>query len=90
MEQGERIRVKTYCMGHVTGFEDFTVELFRHCLGIFHTEQDRQAQQFTPLCELYEPGPDSKQDYISNYGEYQTQWVQAWGDLPRLTEKEEG
>lgn len=64
------------------GTEDYTVEEFRHCLGIFQTEQAREAGDFTPLCELYEAGPDSEQKYISNYGEYTTNKVQAWMDIP--------
>ncbi len=82
MKAGCRIRVFTYIWGYQTGTEDYTVEEFRHCLGIFKTPEDRQAGNFTPLCELYEPGPDSEHGYISNYGEYTTNLVQAWMDLP--------
>ena len=86
MEVGDRIRVPIYCMGYASGYEDFTVELFRHCLGIFETNDHRKAQIFKPLCELYEIGPESKSDYIPNFGEYQTEFVQAWSDLPRVVE----
>lgn len=83
MKEGSKIRVFTYTMGHhSTGTKDIVVEKFRHCLGFFMTENDRTAGRFTPLCDLYEPGPDSKQEYISNYGEYRTNMVQAWMDLP--------
>ncbi|WP_110949196.1 hypothetical protein [Pseudomonas bohemica] len=82
MKAGNRIRVSTYFMGYPTGYEDFTVEEFRYCLGIFQTPQHRQAGHFTPLCELYERGPDSENDYIPNYGEYFTNPVQGWSDLP--------
>lgn len=82
MRAGNRIRVTTYCMGHADGYEDFTVEEFRHCLGIFRSPQDREAGNFTPLCELFERGPDSQNKYISNYGEYVSDMVQGWSDLP--------
>ncbi len=83
MKVGDRIRVQKYTMGHPTHQDDYTVEEFRHCLGIFVSENARTAQEFTPLCELYDVAPDSEQKYISNYGEYQTKWVQGWMDLPR-------
>jgi hypothetical protein len=83
MKAGDRIRVQFYHMGnHPSEQIDYTVEEFRHCLGIFETDQDREAENFTPLCKLYEPGPDSEQKYISNYGEYYTNKVQSWMDLP--------
>ena len=82
MEAGERIRVFSRTMGHITGTRDLIVEEFRYCLGVFASAQDREAGAFTPLCDLYEPGPESKEEYISNYGEYQTNMVQAWMDLP--------
>ena len=80
MEVGDRIRV----MNHFGDSVDYNIEKFRHCLGFFQNDDYRTAQKFTPLCELYEIGPESKEDYISNFGNYQTQWVQSWGDLPRL------
>lgn len=82
MKAGNRIRVSTYIMGYESGFEDFTVEEFRFCLGIFMSPQHREAGHFTPLCELFEPGPDSRREYISNYGEYHSGMVQGWSDLP--------
>lgn len=82
MEAGNRIRVQKYTMGHPTHQDDYTVEEFRHCLGIFVTDQDREAGSFTPLCELYEPGPESESKYIGNYGSYNTNEVQSWMDLP--------
>ena len=78
MKAGDRIRVfRIY--GDTA---DYTVEEFRHCLGIFVSEAHRKAGMFTPLCDLYEPGPESKQDYIPNFGEYFTNEVQAWMDIP--------
>ena len=82
MKAGNRIRVTMYCFGQDIGFEDFTVEEFRYCLGIFRSEQHREAEHFTPLCELFERGPDSENKYISNYGEYISNMVQGWSDLP--------
>lgn len=82
MKVGNRVRVSTYIMGYEVGFEDYTIEEFRYCLGFFRSEEHRLAGHFTPLCELYERGPDSENSYISNYGEYVTNLVQGWSDLP--------
>ena len=82
MKAGCKIRVTTYVMGYECGFEDFVVEEFRYCLGMFKTDQHREAGNFTPLCELYERGPDSQNKYLSNYGEYVSDMVQGWSDLP--------
>jgi len=82
MEVGDKIRVFQYIMGHIQdGTEDYTVEEFRHCLGVFEDEDHRTAGRFTPLCDLYERGPDSEQKYISNFGEYYTDMVQSWMDI---------
>ena len=77
MKAGDRIRVFFYY-----GHEDFTVEEFRWCLGFFRSEAHRTAESFTPLCELYEAGPESEQKYIENFGTYDTEQVQAWADIP--------
>ena len=82
MKAGDRIRVQFYIMEHPSETKDFTVEEFRYCLGIFKSKQDKEASNFTPLCELYENGPESKAKYISNYGAYFTNQVQAWMDIP--------
>lgn len=84
MKVGSRIRVQHYIAGHPSHTKDFTVEEFRYCLGIFQSEQHRKANKFTPLCELYEPGPTSKGDYIPNFGEYYTNPVQGWMDIVKL------
>jgi hypothetical protein len=81
MQAGDRIRVQRWMMGHRVYTEDFTVEQFRFCLGIFESEDHRRANRFLPLCELYERGPESKDDYISNFGECYTKPVQAWMDI---------
>lgn len=78
MREGDRIRIMT-----LYGPEDYTVESFRWCLGFFNSEDHRAAGNFTPLCDLYEPGPESERGYISNYGDYYTNEVQGWCDLPR-------
>lgn len=82
MKVGDKIRVQKYIFNHPLEVVDYTVEEFRFCLGIFVTGSHREAGDFTPLCELYEPGPDSAQRYISNYGEYHTNMVQSWMDMP--------
>ena len=79
MKAGDRIRI----MDFFGGTNDFTVEEFRHCLGIFASESHRQAGKFKPLCELYEAGPESEGKYISNFGEYISNQVQGWMDIPR-------
>ena len=83
MKAGDRIRIQKYIMGYPNGLEDYTVEEFRYCLGIFLNEDRRKAGEFTPLCRLYENGPESKQEYISNYGEYFSNQVQSWMDIPK-------
>lgn len=90
MQAGNRIRVQFYMMGHPSYQEDFTVEEFRFCLGVFLSDDHRKAGHFTPLCEMYEPGPYSRQEYISNYGEYTTDMVPAWMDLPPETNLNQG
>lgn len=82
MKAGDRIRLQFYIFGHPLEQVDYAVEEFRFCLGIFKSDDHRRACVFTPLCELYEDGPDSKDDYISNFGEYRTNQVQAWMDIP--------
>ena len=81
MKVGNKIRVFETMMGHVTGHNDFIVEEFRYCLGIFESEQHRLASRFTPLCDLFEPAPDSERKYMSNFGDYNTKYVQYWMDL---------
>ena len=83
MKAGDRIRVQTYMMGYINGTSDFTVEEFRHCLGIFVSPQHRTAENFKPLCDMYERGPESEDRYISNYGEYTTNLVPAFMNIPR-------
>ena len=84
MQVGDKIRVFTYFMGKQTRTKDLLVEEFRFCLGVFASSDARQAGHFTPLCDLYKPGPDGETKYIPNYGEYETNMVQAWMDVPCL------
>ena len=79
MIAGDRIRV----FDIYNDTRDYTVEEFRYCLGVFASEQHREAGYFTPLCELYEAGAESEKKYISNYGEYTSNKVQAWMDIPK-------
>jgi hypothetical protein len=90
MQAGDQIRVQKYIMGHASHTDDYTVEEFRYCLGVFLSCCDKTAGEFTPLCELYEPGPESEQRYISNYGEYHTNMVQGWMDIPTAEHGEKG
>ena len=80
MKAGNLIRVR----GHWGEMMDFEVEEFRFCLGIFKTPQHRHAGQFTPLCSLYEPSPESQKKYMQHFGEYDTEHVQAWMDICKL------
>lgn len=82
MKKGDKIRLDVGPWGLYTELQDFTVEEFRHCLGIFLSDDHRTAGRFTPLCELYEAGPDSESKYISNFGSYTSNQVQAWMDIP--------
>jgi len=86
---GRRIRVQKYTMGHPTHQEDYMVEEFRHCPGIFLSEAHRKANVFTPLCELYDPAPAAEKGYIPNFGEYYADWVQSWMDIPTPTHPEQ-
>ena len=81
MKSGDRIRVQKYTMGFPSHTDDYTVEEFRFCLGVFLSENHKKANNFKPLCDLYERGADSENGYISNYGEYYTNPVQAWMDI---------
>lgn len=55
----------------------YTLEVYRHTLGYFESEQDREACRLTPLSnpDLYGDGPGSKEAYISNYGPYRTNQI---------------
>jgi len=82
---GDVIHYPLYMFGHEYDSEERTVEVFRGCLGVFRSGYDRTAGRFTPLCDLYKPGPGSTQGYISNYGEYQTgPMVPVWTVVSRL------
>ena len=83
MQAGDKIRLTHYMMGYPNGTEDYTVELFRFCLGVFESDQHREIGRFTPLCELYEYGPDSEKRYMSNMGDYVTNMVPSFMNLPR-------
>ncbi len=84
MKAGDRIRLTQYIMGtYANGTKDYTVEEFRYCLGVFESEDHRTAGKFTPLCDLYESGSETQQKYISNYGEYMTNQVPSFMNIPR-------
>ena len=81
MKAGDRIRVQSYIFGCASRTEDFTVEEFRFCLGIFESDEHRTANKFLPLCDMYERGPESEGEYISNFGEYYTNPIQGWMNI---------
>lgn len=78
MQVGDRIRIQDNYGDNY----DYTVEEFRHCLGIFLSDQYREAGKFSPLCMLYYDGPHSETAYISNFGEYRTGQVPKWMNIP--------
>jgi len=79
MKAGDRIRIQG-SWGELT---DYTLEMFRYCLGYFESEQEREMGRFTPLCYIYDKGPESLECYMSNHGSYHTNLVPAWMDLPK-------
>ena len=81
MKAGDRIRIDVGSHGLYSDLQDFTVEEFRYCLGVFLSDLHRHAGRFTPLCELYERGPESEDKYLSNFGEYTTNMVQGFMNL---------
>jgi hypothetical protein len=84
MKAGDKIRLQRYIFGHPANLADYEVEEFRHCLGIFESPACRKAGNFTPLCNLYENGPDSQNGYISNYGEYTTNQVPSFMNITEI------
>ncbi|WP_414456808.1 hypothetical protein [Enterobacter kobei] len=63
------------------------LEIYRHTLGFFEDDSHREAGIFTPLSDpdLWVDGPDSKEEYIYNFGSYRSNQVPAfdiikWGD----------
>ena len=82
MKVGNRISIDWCTFGsRWDDVEEYTVEEFRHTLGIFTSDERRESGEFTPLCELYTKGPESEKKYIPNHGEYTTNLVQGWSDL---------
>ena len=75
--EGDRIMLEG-TWGHTY---KLTVERFRDCLGVFLTDQHRQAGDFTPLCSLYGHGAGSEAGYISNFGEYTKNPVALWAQI---------
>lgn len=73
---GDKIRV-VWELYRGVEVEEYTLETFRYCLGFFMNKNDRKASRFVALSdpELYRDGPDSKHDYIPNYGDIVTNQV---------------
>lgn len=82
MKAGDKIRIDWYALGYWDGVEDYIVEEYRWSLGIFKNEECRVMGRFTPLCELYYDGPETTREYMPNCGEYRTNLVPAWANLP--------
>ena len=78
LTEGDQIRIEDRF-----GCEDYTLEMFRDCLGYFETDQHRTAGDFTPVCGLYGFGAGSKHGYLGNHGEYIKNPVALWMQLPR-------
>jgi hypothetical protein len=83
MKAGDKIRLARYFWGQAAGTEDFKVEEFRFCLGIFKSAEHKKMDRFTPLCELYESGPESENCYMPNEGDYVTNMVPSFMNLPK-------
>ena len=81
MNAGDKVRVQRYVIGIPSHTEDYIIEEFRHCLGFFESSDHKKAGVFTPLCSLFERGPESRDVYISNFGEYYTNPVQGWMNI---------
>ena len=65
MKAGNRISIDWRTFGsRWDDVEEYTVEEFRHTLGIFTSDERRESGEFTPLCELYTKGPESEKKYI--------------------------
>lgn len=76
---GDIIALEVHVMGKPTGeWQEFVVEEFRDCLGVFLSDQHRTAGRFVPLCDLYQPGLKSEEKYIPNFGSYYTNMVPQW------------
>lgn len=75
---GDEVRVMRFIFGHFSHFDTFRLEEFHYCLGFFQSDAHRADSQFTPLCELIEPAPDSTKGYWSHYGEYFNEYVTTY------------
>jgi hypothetical protein len=73
-EVGDTVRVQLEQYKTVY-FEEFLLEEYHHCLGFWSKEG---IKKFTPLCECIEPSADSKLLYMSNYGEYHSDFVSTY------------
>lgn len=82
---GDKIRIE----GHWGNVYIRRVELFRDCLGVFLTQSDRNAGDFTPLCELYGFGAGSSNEYEPNHGQYVANPVALFSQVPSDTPEQE-
>lgn len=79
---GDIVRVPWFIFGKLAYFKEFELTEYNYCLG-FYKEGPKTPCNFTPLSELYEPHPDSKREYVSNYGEIHTDYVQTFEVIAR-------
>jgi len=84
---GDTIRVLQDYWMYKKSYE-YTLEEFRLTLGFFKSEQHREAGVFTALSDedLYDSGPDSKSEYISNFGSYTSNQVPTFEIIRRKSD----
>lgn len=75
---GDKIRVqKSYWSGDIH-FEEYKLDELDYCLGFYGEDGPKSPCNFTPLCWLVEPAPDSTDEYWSNYGGYHSAYVKTY------------
>lgn len=74
---GDTVRVPIYIFGNFAYFSEYKLEMYNYCLG-FYKGSPKTPCNFTPLSSLYEPAPDSEMQYISNYGQIHTDYIQTF------------
>ncbi|MDU7405630.1 MAG: hypothetical protein E7L15_17460 [Citrobacter portucalensis] len=77
---GDVIRVVSDNYWRGTEVDEYTLEEFRFTLGFFKSDDHRTAGLFTALSDgdLWIDGPDSKDEYICNFGSYRSNQVPAF------------
>lgn len=77
---GDVIRVVSDNGWRGTEVYEYKLEEFRFTLGFFKSDDHRTAGIFTALSdsELWVDGPDTKNEYICNFGSYRSNQVPAF------------